>query len=135
MAQRQRVWVSGLLAAVVASFVSASGSARQLGDNFTVILPAGKLTNLRQVLVVTKPKPTTTKVGDCKPGAEVRFFEANLLDREGKQAPVPTEVAIVYPGASGITELKPGWRLGSWRAGGKCGPGYEAFVAHVIGLQ
>ncbi len=110
-------------------------AAQQVGDNFTIIIPAGKLTDLKKVLVVTgKPKAAATKVGDCKSG-DVHFSDANLVDRDEKAAPVATEVTIIIPGASGISELKPGWRIGSWRAGGKCGPGYEAFLAHIIAME
>ena len=109
--------------------------AQQVGDNFTVIVPAGKITDLKKVLVVTgKPRAAATKVGDCKSG-DVHFSDANLVDRDGKAGPVATEVTIIIPGASGISELKPDWHLGSWRAGGKCGPGYEVFLVHIIAME
>lgn len=122
---------------------------QQLGDNATIIVPAGKITNLRQVLVVKgAPKATATKVGDCGSG-DVRFQDAQLVDREpppgrgerGSTGPaeklptVATEVAIVYPGVAGFKELKPGWHLGSYRGGGKCGPGYDVYVAHIIAIE
>jgi hypothetical protein len=108
---------------------------QQVGDNFTIIVPAGKITDLKKLLVVTgKPKATATKVGNCAKGA-VYFSDANLVDREGKAAPVATETTIAFPGAAGFAELKPGWRIGSFRPGGKCGPGYEAFVAHIIAME
>lgn len=109
-------------------------AAQQVGDNFTIIVPAGKLTDLKNVLVVTGKPKGATKVGDCKSG-EFRFHDADLVDRGAKAAPVATEVTILIPGASGISELKPGWRIGSFRPGGKCGPGYEAFVAHIIAME
>jgi len=126
------VWLSCVVLGVAVWAVA--GTPQQVGDNFTVILPEGKLTNLRKVLVVKAPKPSLAKVGDCKSG-EVRMWEAELVDREGKEPPVPTEVAIIIPGAAGVSELKTGWRIGSWRSGGKCGPGYEAYLAHIIALQ
>ena len=125
-------------------------AAQQLGDNATIIVPAGAITNLRQVLVVKgAPKATATKVGDCVSG-DVRFQEAQLVDREpppGRGArgsegsavekipPVATDVAIIFPGAAGFKELKTGWRLGSYRPGGKCGPGYDIYVAHIIAIE
>ncbi len=119
---------------------------QQLGDNATVIVPAGKITNLRQVLVAKgAPKATATKVGTCGSG-EVRFQDAELVDREpppgrGAAGPaekiptVATQVAIIFPGAAGFKELKPGWHLGSYRTGGKCGPGYDVYVAHIIAIE
>jgi hypothetical protein len=131
---------------------SAGAGAQQLGDNFTVIVPAGAVANLRQVLVVTgAPKAAATKVGNCAPG-DVHLQDAQLVDREppprsgrggegGADAPVQklptvtTQVAIAFPGASGVSRLKPGWHLGSWRSGGKCGPGYDVYVAHIIAIE
>lgn len=118
--------------------------AQQLGDNATIIVPAGTIKDLRQVLVVKgAPKPTATKVGNCGPG-EVYFQEADLVDRaappgRGPQPPAlptaATTVAIVFPGAAGFKDFKPGWRVGSYRSGGTCGPGYDVYVAHVIAVQ
>ena len=118
--------------------------AQQLGDNATIIVPAGTIKELKQVLVVKgAPKPAATKVGNCGPG-EVHFQDADLVDRDpppgrGQKPPllptVATTVAIVSPGAAGFREFKPGSRVGSYRSGGKCGPGYDVYVAHVIAVQ
>jgi hypothetical protein len=122
---------------------------QQLGDNATIIVPAGKITNMRQVLVVKgAPKATATKVGTCGSG-DLHFQDAELVDREApagrggrgstasseKIPTVATEVAIIYPGAAGFKELKPGWHVGSYRGGGKCGPGYDVYVAHIIAME
>jgi hypothetical protein len=120
---------------------------QQLGDNATIIVRTGTITNLRQTLVVKSQPKAPTKVGNCAPG-EVRFHDALLEDRaaptrgEGSAgdskaatSSVPAEVAITFPGAAGFKELKPGWRLGSWRSGGKCGPGYDVYVAHIIAIE
>lgn len=122
----------------------ASLAAQQLGDNATIIVPAGTIKILKQVLVVKGGlKPTATKVGTCGSG-EVNFQDADLVDRtappgRGEQPPllptVATTVAIVFPGVAGFKEFKTGWRLGSYRSGGTCGPGYDVYVAHVIALQ
>lgn len=122
-------------------------AAQQLGDNATIIVPTGTIQNTRQVLVVKgAPKPTTTKVGNCGSG-EVHWQDADLVDRalppgrEGRgasAAPFPTvaaQVAVIFPGVAGFNELKTGWRLGSYRAGGKCGPGYDVYVAHIIAIE
>ena len=122
-------------------------AAQQLGDNATIIVPAGTIKNTRQVLVVKgAPKPTTTKVGNCGSG-EVHWQDADLVDRalppgrEGGGGPgekfpsVAAQVAVSFPGVAGFTELKSGWHLGSYRAGGKCGPGYDVYVAHIIAIQ
>ncbi|MBI3402199.1 MAG: hypothetical protein HY048_12330 [Acidobacteria bacterium] len=120
---------------------------QQLGDNATIIVPAGKIVNLRQVLVVKGAPKAAKKVGDCASG-EVRFSDAELVDREpppgrggrGGEADqkIPTsatEVAVSYSGVAGFKELKPGWHLGSYRPGGKCGPGYDVYVAHIIAIE
>lgn len=122
-------------AALLLTAAPADVDAQQVGDNFTIIVPAGAITDLKKVIVVTgKPKASATKVGTCRPG-DVRLQDAQLVDREGKSAPVTTQLAVIFPGASGISELAPGWRIGSFRPGGKCGPGYEAFVAHLVALS
>ena len=144
--------ISMLLGALVLPLAlwPAGLSGQQLGDNATIIVPAGTITNMRQVLVVKGgPKATAKKVGDCAAG-DVRFQDAELVDREpppgrggrGGEAqaykPIPTvatEVAIAFPGVAGFKELKPGWHLGSYRGGGKCGPGYDVYVAHIIAIQ
>ena len=139
-----------LLGALVLSLTlwPAGLTGQQLGDNATIIVPAGTITNLRQVLVVKgAPKATAAKAGNCASG-DVHFQDAQLVDREapprgsgaGSNPPVantsvPTEVTVVFPGASGFKELKPGWHLGSWRSGGKCGPGYDVYVAHIIAIE
>lgn len=122
---------------------------QQLGDNATIIVPAGTISDLRQALVVKgAPKPTATKVGSCGSG-DVHFQDAELVDREpppgrggrastepaGKLPTVATEVAIIVPGVAGFKELKPGWHLGSYRTGGKCGPGYDVYLAHIIAVE
>jgi hypothetical protein len=47
---------------------------------------------------------------------------------------VAVQVAIIIPGVGGFKELKPGWHLGSYRAGGKCG-GYDIYLAHIIATE
>lgn len=119
---------------------------QQLGDNATIIVPAGKIVDLRQVLVVKgAPKAAAVTIGNCGSG-EVRFQDAQLVDREPppgrgrgssaeKLPTVATEVAIIVPGVAGFKELKPGWHLGSYREGGKCGPGYDIYLAHIIAIE
>lgn len=122
---------------------------QEVGDSATIIVPTGKITNLRQVLVVKgPPKATATKVGTCSSG-EVYFQDAELVDREAppgrggrgstasaeKIPTVATEVAIIMPGAAGFKEFKSGWHVGSYRTGGKCGPGYDVYVGHIIAMK
>jgi hypothetical protein len=122
-------------------------AAQQLGDNATIIVPTGPIKDTRQVLVVKgAPKPTATKVGNCGTG-EVHWQDADLVDRAlppgqrgrgGPAAPFPTvaaQVAVSFPGTAGFKEFKTGWHLGSYRDGGKCGPGYDVDVAHIIAIQ
>jgi hypothetical protein len=131
--------------ALAAAAWPAASIGQQLGDNATIIVRSGTITNLNQTLVVKGGPKAPTKVGNCAPG-EVRFHDALLENREGPSrasgaskvaatSPVPMEVTIVFPGAAGFKELKPGWRLGSWRGGGKCGPGYDVYVAHIIAIE
>ncbi len=139
------IWLGALALPLV--LLSAASAGQQLGDNATIIVPAGKITNLRQVLVVKgAPKAAAAKVGDCLSG-DLRFQDAELVDRDpppggrggrGSTEKIPTvatEVAIIYPGVAGFKELKPGWHLGSYRSGGKCGPGYDVYVAHIIAIE
>jgi hypothetical protein len=135
-----------MLALGVAAW-SASAIGQQLGDNATIIVRAGTITNLNQTLVVKGAPKAATKAGNCAVG-EVRFQDALLEHREGpsrgsgagstpapSSSAVPIEVTVLVPGASGFKELKPGWRLGSWRSGGKCGPGYDVYLAHIIAID
>jgi hypothetical protein len=134
----------GLVLALVLPVTNAAG--QQIGDNATIIVPAGKIVDLRQVLVVKSvPKPAATDVGTCA-DASVHLQEAQIIDREppagrsgrGVQGVLPTvatETAVVVPGVTGFTTLKPGWRLGSFRPGGKCGPGYDIYLAHIIAID
>ena len=141
-----------LLAALVLPFVLPlpDVAGQQLGDNATIIVPAGKVQNMRQVVVVKgAPKTAATKIGTCG-SADVHLQDADIVDREpppgarggrGEAAPagtiptVATDVAIIVPGVAGFKELKPGWRLGSFRPGGKCGPGYDIYLAHIIAIE
>jgi hypothetical protein len=135
-----------LLGALVLSLVSSRTdiAAQQLGDNATIVVPAGKITNLRQVLVVKgPPQAAATKVGTCA-SADVHFQDAELVDREappGRAEPaekiptVATQVAIIIPGAAGFKELKPGWHMGGYRPGGHCGPGFDIYLAHIIATE
>jgi hypothetical protein len=136
--------VCAALALAVAAWPAPS-IGQQLGDNATIIVRSGTITNLNQTLVVKGAPKAPTNVGNCARG-EVRFQDALLENREGPSrgagaskvsatSPVPMEVTIVFPGAAGFKELKPGWRLGSWRSGGKCGPGYDVYVAHIIAIE
>lgn len=138
-----------LLGALVVSLtvLPTGPAAQQLGDTATIIVPTGTIKNSRQVLVVKgAPKPTASKVGNCGTG-EVRWQDADLVDRaappgrEGRGGPgekfptVAAQVAVSFPGAAGFKELKPGWRVGSYRDGGKCGPGYDVYVGHIIAID
>jgi hypothetical protein len=136
-----------LIAFVVALVLPGVAAGQQVGDNATIIVPAGKIVDLRQVVVVKgAPKPTATDVGTCSDAA-VRLQDAQVVDREppagrsgrgaavGPLPTVATQTAIVVPGVTGFTELKPGWHLGSFRPGGKCGPGYDIYLAHIIAID
>jgi hypothetical protein len=109
-------------------------AAQQVGDNFTIVVPAGAVTDLKKVLVVTGKPKAPVKVGTCAPGT-FQFWDARLVDRDGKSAPVQTEVALIIPGAAGFKDLRAGWHVGSWREGGRCGPGFEAFLVHIIAID
>lgn len=138
-----------LLGACVLSItVLPSGLAgQQLGDNATLIVPTGTIKNARQVLVVkSAPKATASKVGDCESG-EVHWQDADLVDRalppgrdgRGTVAPplptVATQVAIIVPGTAGFKEYKVGFHLGKLGDKGKCGPGYDVYLAHIIAIE
>ncbi len=127
------------------SLLPAPLGAQEVGENLVVLLPAGKLANPGQVLVVTGKPKAATKVGTCKPG-DFYAQDANVFDRqqqsvstpaEGK-APTPAEVIVIDFGYrnqptqfEGI-ELAPGTRLGSFGGGGRCGPGYQVYTAHIL---
>ncbi|MBI1873463.1 MAG: hypothetical protein HYS05_06175 [Acidobacteria bacterium] len=134
---------------LVSAVWPAAVSGQQVGDSATIIVPTGKITNLRQVLIVKgPPKATATKVGNCGSGG-VHFQDAELVDRDAppgrggrgsaaspeKIPTVATEVAVIMPGAAGFKEFKSGWQVGSYRTGGKCGPGYDIYVGHIIAMK
>jgi len=125
---------------------SAALAGQQLGDNATIIVPTGKVANLRQVVVVKGAPKTAIKLPDCADG-DVRLQDADVVDREGpagrggrggaapeKLPTVSSQVAIIIPGVAGFKELKPGWHLGSFRPGGKCA-GYDIYLAHIIAIE
>jgi hypothetical protein len=132
----------GLL--VVAAPTGLAG--QQIGDNATIIVPTGKVVNMRQVIVVKSAPKTAIKVADCADG-DIRLQDAEIVDREGppgrggrggaapeKLPTVAAQVAIIIPGVAGFKELKPGWHLGSFRPGGKCA-GYDILLAHIIATE
>jgi len=138
------ILICGLVLVVALSLTSLTAQDR--GDNFTIIVPPGKLTLHRQIMIV-KGAPTAAKnVGNCGPGT-AQFQDVEIIDRdptpgrtgaEGspEQTPtVTTQAALIWPGVKGFKEMQTGWRLGSWHDGGKCGPGYEAFVAFIIATE
>jgi hypothetical protein len=119
---------------------------QQVGDNATIIVPTGKVVNMRQVVVVKGAPKAAIKVADCADG-DIRLQDAEIVDREGppgrggrggaapeKLPTVASQVAIIIPGVAGFKELKPGWHLGSFRPGGKCG-GYDIYLAHIIAIE
>lgn len=140
--KRMSVWLVALVLPLIASSVSLAG--QQLGDNATIILPTGTITNARQVIVITSaPKPAATKIGNC--GDDVKFQDADIVDRlpptsgRGPASPlVPTfksTVAIAVPGVTGFKEFKVGWKMGKLGDKGACGPGYEVKLAHIIATE
>ncbi len=127
----------------------------QIGDTATYIVPAGVYTSPTIDLVITGPAQAPKAVGDCvtkgstitDPGlvgaakmpTSVAFYDADIVPRKQinnvwlEQAPTgKTTVAMIFPGYMGFTDLKQGWHIGHGRDGGKCGPGYEIFIMHVI---
>ncbi|MBZ5560402.1 MAG: hypothetical protein LAO77_24365, partial [Acidobacteriia bacterium] len=92
---------------------SAGLAGQQVGDNATIIVPTGKVVNMRQVVVVKGAPKAAIKVADCADG-DVRFQDAEIVDREGppgrggrggaapeKLPTVAAQVAIIIPGVTG----------------------------------
>ena len=89
------------------------------------------------MVVVTggTPKDAIT-VGNCKTG-EYRPQDAEVVDRDGETI-ATTEVIVIDLGYrndpvpfNGVV-LPTGMRLGSFRGGGGCGPGYAGYTAHIL---
>ena len=142
--KKMMILLGALALPVVAGHAALAG--QQVGDNATIIVPTGKVTNLRQVVVVKGAPKAAVKLPDCADG-DVRLQDADIVDREspagrggrGGAAPeklptVSSQVAIVIPGVAGFKDLKPGWHLGSFRPGGKCA-GYDIYLAHIIAIE
>ncbi len=116
-----------------------AGAAQQevsVGDSLTILLPVGALERSSIVVVTGRPKDAIT-VGNCKTG-EFRPQDVEIVDRDGEETLATTEVIVIDlgyrndpPAFNGI-ELAPGTRLGSFRGGGECGPGYAGYTAHVL---
>lgn len=123
-------------------------TAQEIGDNMTIILPVGKLTLHRQIMVVKGAPKAAKNVGNCGDGT-AQFQDVEIVDRDPtpgahgaeaspeKTPTVRTEAAIIFPGFAGFKEFQTGWHLGSWHegTGAKCGPGYEAVVGFIIAKE
>ena len=115
-----------------------ASAAQEVGESFTILLPFGALQSSSQyVVVVTGNSKDAVTVGNCWEG-EFRPQDAEIVHRDGEEATVPTEVIVIDlgyrndpPPFNGI-ELALGTRMGSFRGGGQCGPGYAGYLAHVI---
>lgn len=129
-----------LLWAVVLSLTLLPAGAAQevgVGDSLTILLPFGALERSSIVVVTGRPKDAIT-VGNCKTG-EYRPQAVEIVDRNGENPPTTAEVIVIDlgyrndppPSFNGI-ELAPGTRMGSFRGGGECGPGYAGYTAHVL---
>ena len=141
--KKMSIRLAALVLPLVVSSVSLAG--QTIGDNATLLVPVGVVTNARQVLVIKgAPKPTATKVGNC--GDDLKFQDADLVDRPdppgGRGAkiipPIPTvktQVAVVIPGVTGFTEMKVGWQMGTLGDKGVCGPGYDIKYSNLIATQ
>lgn len=140
--KKMSIRLAALVLPLVVSAVSVAG--QELGDNATVILKEGTLTNMRQMVVIkSTPAAAASKVGNC--GPDVRWQEAEVVDRSAPAGgrgpvvpPIPTfktQAAIMIPGVVGFKDFKVGVKVGSWRDGGKCGPGFNTYLAHIIGTE
>ena len=134
--------LAALVLPLVVSSVSLAGQG--LGDNCTIIVKEGTIKNNNQTIVIkSAPSATVSKVGNCDLG-EVRWQDAEVVDRPsppGGRGAAPkllptekTQVAVIVPGPTGYKEFKVGVTVGSFRDGGKCGPGYELLLAPIIAV-
>lgn len=127
----------GLLTVALSLTLLPAVAAQQAGDSLVILVPTGKLENPNQMVVVTGRPKAAIKVGTCKTG-DFRAQDVNVLDRDGQKILGTAEVVVIDWGYrndpapfTGI-ELASGTRLGSMRGGGRCGPGYEGYTAHVL---
>ena len=142
--RKTAILIGGLVFVLALSLTSLT--AQDIGDNFIIIVPAGKLTLYRQDMVVKGPPKAAVKVGNCGPGT-AQFQDVEIVDRGPTPAKgrverstnltptVTTEAALILPGAKGFKDMQTGWRLSSWHVGGKCGPGYEVYTAFIVAKQ
>ncbi len=127
----------GLAAAVLSVTLLPAGAAQEVGSSLTVLIPAGALGSARRVVVLTGAPKAAITVGNCKPG-DYRPQDVEIIDRTGETPPTMAQVIVIDFGYrndpvpfNGI-ELDLGTRLGSFRGGGECGPGYAGYTAHVL---
>ncbi len=128
----------GLWAVVLFSTLSPTSAAQEVsvGDSLTILLPFDALERSSIVVVTGRPKDAIA-VGGCKTG-EYRPQTVEIVDRTGESAPVTAEVIVIDLGYRNDPspfyglELAAGTRLGSFRGGGECGPGYAGYTAHVL---
>lgn len=127
----------GLLGAVLSLTLLPAAAAQEVGDGLVILVPAGKVQNVNQILVVTGRAKATTKVGTCKTG-DFKAQDVNIVDTDGQKVLGTSEVIVIDYGYrndpvpfKGV-ELAVGTRLGSGRNAGLCGPGWEAFTQHVL---
>lgn len=127
----------GLRAVVLSLTLLPAGAAQEVGvgDTLTILLPVDAPRSSMVVVTGGTPKDAIT-VGNCKTG-EYRSQDAEVVDRDGETI-ATTEVIVIDLGYrndpvpfNGIV-LPTGMRLGSFRGGGGCGPGYVGYTAHIL---
>ena len=128
----------GLLVPILSLTLVPAG-AQEVGETYTILLPAGSVPNANRYMVVVKgmTAKAATTVGTCRAG-EYRPQEVEIVDRDGEEPTTTADMIVVDlgyrndpPPFNGIV-MTPGTRLGSFRGGGVCGPGYVGVLAHVI---
>lgn len=130
----------GLTAVVLSLTLASAGAAQEVigpGTSLTILIPIDALASSRQIVTLSGAPKSAITVGDCMPG-EFRPQGVQIADAAGDVSATTSEIIVIEYGYrnqpvefNGLV-LELGTRLGSFRGGGECGPGYAGYVAHVL---
>lgn len=110
------------------------GYGTERGQAMIIILPEGIDVGgdrENRAIEITGPATRSAAAGNCYTG-EVKFQPARLVHRMGKEEPIETEVAVLYPDNILVPQQI---QLGSFRPGGPCGPGFQIQRGHIMDTE
>jgi len=86
---------------------------------------------VQQAIEITGPATRSALAGNCH-DVEVQFQPARFVHRQGQEAAVEIEVAVLFPDDTLIPQ---NIQVGSFRPGVPCGPGYQIQRGHVLNTE